>query len=145
MSEGDWLTIMEKTQDAVYAFAKAELASLTRRAIYRFQRVKASDVYGGDYKFKSLWDEYCHEVQNGPYDPLENAWDDVISRILDELVVSLPHETAVLLSIVAAHDLDEDVGAELIGSVWKEGIVRMLHDRLAEVAGGRDLEHLNPE
>jgi hypothetical protein len=139
MSDGAWLAIMEKTQQAVYDYARAEIRSLTRRAIYRLQRVEPSGIYGGDYRFKSLWAEYRHEVQEGPHEQLEDAWNDVLAKTLNEIVDSIPRQTAALLTILAAHDIDEDEGADLIGSVWKEGIVRLLLEGLADEAGGRAL------
>ena len=144
MSDAASLAIMEKTQHAVYDYARAEVRSLARRAIYRLQRIKASGIYGGEYKFKSLWDEYCHEVQNGPYEPLEGAWEDVLSKTVKEIIDSIPRETAMLLTILAIYDLDEDDGSELIGSVWNEGISQLLERRLAGEAGFRCLDHLNP-
>lgn len=51
--------------DAVHSHARVEIRSLARRAKYRLQRLEATDIYGGDYKFKSLWDEFCHEAQEG--------------------------------------------------------------------------------
>lgn len=144
MSEGDWLVIMEKTQDAVRDFGRAELRSLTRRAIHRLQRLEPSRVFGDDYRFKSLWDEYCHEMQDGPHELLANAWDHVISKTVNHLVESIPRETAVLLTILAADPLDEDVGANLTGSVWNEGIAQLILERLTEEAGRRSLDALDP-
>jgi hypothetical protein len=143
MSEMSWLWIMEQTQEAIYAFAKVECRSLVRRAIYRLQRVEASGIYGDDYKFKSLWDEYCHEVQNGPYMLLDGAWDEAITATLNELVGSLVREIAVLLTIHATGPLPEDEGADIVGTVWNEGIANMLRDQLAEEAGARSLDHLD--
>jgi hypothetical protein len=45
-------------------YARAEFEALTRRVIYRLQRSKASGIFG-DYGYKTLWGEYCHEVQKG--------------------------------------------------------------------------------
>lgn len=144
MSDAAWLCKIEKTQDAVRDYARAKIRSLARRAIYRLQRLEASDIYGSDYKFKSLWDEYCHEVQDGPYDLLTGAWDDVLSKTLKVIIDGVPREAAVFLTILAVGDLDEDEGADLIGSVWAEGIARLLHEQLADEAGSRGLDHLNP-
>lgn len=141
MSDGAWLAIMEKTQQAVYDYARAEIRSLARRAVHRLQRMEPSGIYGGDYRYKSLWAEYRHEVQEGPCEQLEAAWDDVLTKTLNEIADSIPRQTAVLLTILAAHDIDEHEGTDLIGSVWKEGIVRLLLEELADEAGGRALVH----
>lgn len=138
MSEGDWLHIMEATQNAVRNFATTELKSLTRRAIYRLQRIPATGIYGDDYRFKTVWDEYCHESQSGPF--AEDSWDDLLSQTFEHLVDQMHHETAVLLTILAIEATDEEYGATIIGAVNKDHIVAMLHRSVAEAAGARDLE-----
>jgi hypothetical protein len=56
-----WQTVLEKTHDAVREFARAELLTLTRRAVHRLKRTKATGIYGEDCRYRSLWKEYCHE------------------------------------------------------------------------------------
>jgi hypothetical protein len=138
MSEGDGLHIMEATHDAVRSFATAELRSLTRRAIYRLQRIPATGIYGDDYAFKTMWDEYCHESQSGPF--FDDSWGDLVSRTLEGLVDQVPRETAVLLTILAIDATDEDYGTTVIGTVNKDRIVAILGASVAEEAGARDLE-----
>jgi hypothetical protein len=65
---------------AVLEFATAAYETLARRVIFRLQRIEASSVYGNDYQHKTLWDEYCHEVQDGPYDPIFNSLIETISQ-----------------------------------------------------------------
>ena len=144
MSDTIRLTALERVEDAVRDYARGEVRSLTRRAIYRLQRIGASGVYGGDYRFKSLWDEYCHEVQDGPYDLVEDAWEDVLSRTVQAIIESIPRKTAVLLTILAVYESDDKNDGELVGSVWQEGIARLLREQLADEAGSRGLDHLNP-
>jgi hypothetical protein len=137
MSSDAWHTVLEKTHDAVCEFARAELLALTRRAVHRLKRTKASGIYGEDYRYRSLWKEYCHEVQEGPYEALQSAWDDTLDTMLRELIQSAPKPTAMLLSILAASELEEqDDEATIVGTVWLDGIVQLLKDRLAEEAGG---------
>jgi hypothetical protein len=106
--------------------------------------VVASGIYGDDYGYKSLWDEYCHEVQEGPVDLLDDAWNLTLDNVMDDVIERIPHQVAVLLSIFAAWDLDEDDEVAIVGSVWPEGLKRVLQTRLAERAGQRDLDHLGP-
>jgi hypothetical protein len=109
MSLDAWQTVLEKTHDAVREFARAELVVLTRRAVHRLKRTKASGIYGEDYRYRSLfWKEYCHEVQEGPYEALQSAWDDTLDTMLRELIQSTPRPTAMLLSILAAWELEEE-------------------------------------
>src|SRR4051794_1514275 len=87
------------THTAVLVFASTAYETLARRVIFRLQRIKATGIYGDDYQHRTLWDEYCHEVQEGPYEPLESAWEAAIDPILDSLIQKIsPHE-AVLLTI----------------------------------------------
>jgi hypothetical protein len=93
--------------DAVLTFARTAYDGLVRKVIARLQWRTASGVYGDDYHHKTLWDEYCHEVQLGPHMFLEGAWDISIEPVLDEIVPSVSSEIAALLMIAALWDLDE--------------------------------------
>ena len=136
MSSDTWQTVLEKTHDAVREFARAELVALTRRVVHRLKRTKATGIYGEDYRHRSLWKEYCHEVQEGPNEALQSAWDDTLDSILSDLVQNTPRNTAMLLSILAAWELEEQDEATIVGTVWPDGIVQLLKERLAEEAGG---------
>ena len=89
------------THAAVLEFSSASYLSLARKVIFRLQRIDASGIYGDDYRHKTLWDEYCHEIQEGPYDLLENVWDVTIDPIVVEVVKAIPREEALLLTIGA--------------------------------------------
>ena len=94
------------THAAVVEFARNAYLKLARKIIFRLQRIDASGVYGDDYCHKTLWDEYCHEVQEGPYMLLEAAWDATIDPLFDAVIESIPPKEATLLTIGAAWDLD---------------------------------------
>ena len=87
MTDESWYTALENTHEAVLAYARIELKGLTRRVIYRLQRINASGIYGDDYAYKSLWDERCHEVQEGPHDQLDSAWTQILCPIVDDVMV----------------------------------------------------------
>jgi hypothetical protein len=93
-----WVRILEETHLAVCRFASVELDKLTRRVVHMMQRMPASGTYG-DYPFKSIWDEYCHEQQNGPTEQLEYAWDQIIRPAISWPIGLLPDEVATLISI----------------------------------------------
>ena len=116
MTDESWYTALQNTHKAVLVYARIELKGLARRVIYRLQRIDASGIYGDDYAYKSLWDERCHEVQEGPVDQLDYAWTQTLCPILDDVIDRLPHHTAVLLSVFAAWELGEDNNLDLIGS-----------------------------
>jgi len=46
-------------------------------------------IFGDEYQPKTLWDEYCHEAQFGPHNPLVSAWNDTLRPFLERLGVRL--------------------------------------------------------
>ena len=144
MTDENWDAVLENTHKAVRAYARIELEGLTRRVIYRLQRIAASGIYGDDYAYKSLWDEWCHEVLEGSHDLLDDAWTQTLCPILDDVIDRLPRHAAVLLSVFAACELDEDNDLDLIGSFWSDGVQRVLQAELDRHAGMRHLDHLGP-
>ncbi len=143
MSGANQSTVLESIYKEVRAYARIELRALARKVIHRLQRIKASAIFGDDYIYKTLWDEYCHEVQQGPHDMLEYAWGLTIPPFLDDVIERIPSHAAVLLSIFAAWELCEDE-ARIVGSIWPDGIQRVLQSRLVEQAAKRSLDHLGP-
>ena len=145
MVENDaWHIVLEKTHEAVRAYARAEVERLARRVNHWLQRIEASGIYGDDYAYKSLWDEWCHELQEGPHDQLDSAWQLPLLPILDDVIDRVPRHAAVLLSAYAAWQLEEDNDPTLIGSLWTEGIRQVLRVQLEREAGERRLDHLRP-
>ena len=140
----DWHSVLEGTHAAVRAFARIEIEALTRKVIHSLQRLRSSGIFGDDYLYKSLWDEYCHEVQDGPHAMLEGASNLNIDPFLDHVVEQVPHHVGVLLTIYAAWELDEHDDANLVGPVWPDVIKRLVRDSLAKKAGMRSLHHLSP-
>ena len=138
-------TALGNTHKAVRDYAWIEFEGLCRRVIFRLQRINASGIYGDDYAYKSLWDEWCHEVQKGPHDLLESAWEQTITPFLDDVIERIPRHSATLLSIFAAWELGEDLEAmDIVGSYRPDDIRRVLQNRLAEQAGKRSIYHLGP-
>ena len=144
MTDDSCYTVLVNTHEAVLAYARIELEGLTRRVIYRLQRINASGIYGNDYAYKSLWDEWCHEVQEGPVDLLDYAWTQTLCPILDDVIDRLPHHVAVLLSVFAAWELDEGNDPNFIGLFWPDGVQRVLQAELDRHAINRRLDHLGP-
>ena len=46
-----------------------------------------------------LWDEYCHEVHEGPHEQLDWAWTATLDPVLQQTVASVPQHEALLLTI----------------------------------------------
>ena len=115
-------------------FGKPEIETLVRQVVYRLQRIPASGIYGDDYGYKTLWDEYCHEVQEGPFDLLDNAWDQTLGSTMDNVIDRIPQHMALLLSQFSVWEFGE-TDQTLLGAVWPDGIRSVLRDRLSERAG----------
>lgn len=142
MSNEHELRVCEATQAAVRKYARIEIQALTRKVIFRLQRIPASGIFGDVYAYKSLWDEYCHEMQQGPHEILHHAWDQTLDPIIDELIDRIPKHSAALLSQYSTLDIDEAEDSDLDEAVWPEGMRVVLSKRLSEQAGLRNLEHL---
>jgi hypothetical protein len=89
-------------------FAEKAYEGLARKVIFRLQQIDSTGIYGGDYRYKTLWDEYCHEVQTGPHDLLEPAWEHTLNSILGSIAEAIPPHEGALLTISAAWELDKD-------------------------------------
>ncbi len=98
----EWIAALESTHDAVCAYARKEFQVLTRKVIYRLQRIRASGIYGDDYIYKTLCDEYCHEVQEGSHDmpglmglpSIAGAWEMTLQPLLEDVIESVPRHAA---------------------------------------------------
>lgn len=77
----DAYDLPEATQTAVFNLAEEVKQRAARRLIHRLQQISASGIYGDDYRYRSLRDEFCHEQQNGPsFD--EDVWDETLEGLL---------------------------------------------------------------
>jgi hypothetical protein len=77
------------THRAVREFSRVAFAALARKVIRRLQLIPASGIFDADRPHKSLWDEYCHEVQNGPHDMVDRPWDFELPYILEHFPIIL--------------------------------------------------------
>ncbi|OYU46966.1 MAG: hypothetical protein CFE31_18900 [Rhizobiales bacterium PAR1] len=140
-----WTTVLERTHDAVLAFARAEWPPLARKAIHQLQRMTATGLYGDYYRHKTLWDEYCHEVQNGPAPLLDGAWDSTVDGILASILDAVPEHVAVLLTIDAIVDCDPREQSSLAGLVFQDELIRVLRKELQIMAHERSMAKFEPE
>jgi hypothetical protein len=130
------------THKAVLLFSETRYAALARKVVFQLQRFEATGIYG--YSHRTLWDEYCHERQNGPHDDeLEGAWKATIDPFLNAVVDKVPHHEAVLLTISAIWNLDEEVETNAVVSA-PDLICRNLEQEVAKIAMARDISHFGP-
>lgn len=141
MTNDRWREALHRTHGVVLKYASVEFESLARKAIWGLQQIEASDIFCDDYRFKTLWDEYCHYVQTGPYDLLENALETTLDGIIDELTKKLPKHAAILLSIGAINDSDEYDDPTLIGTIAINDLNHSIKTALDSIASSRSLDH----
>ena len=148
----DFDRLLAASQSAILQFGAVRFAALMRTTIWHLRRIPASGIWGDDYAYRTLWDEVCHEVQEGPFDmpaadflpSLSTAFDMTIRPFVEMLLEKLPREEAVLLTLYAIDDLDEAEQAEIAGSVYPDGMAAKVIELLREEAGNRDLFSLGP-
>jgi len=93
---------MKSGWSAALRFSVYRFSKLTGKVVYQLQRCPASGIYGESYTFKSMWDEYCHEIQNVPSD-LSEVWISSIEPFVEGAVSDLAKEERDLLQNFAGH------------------------------------------
>lgn len=128
--------LADRALDAAITFALKEWPRFARKVAYRMQRISASGIFGDEYRHRTLWDEYCHEVQNGPHELLEAAWEATVDSIVAAVVDDLPPHIAAVLTIDA--ELDYEPAGE-VGTIWRDGLLRALRASVDGLAAARSL------
>lgn len=133
---------LTEVSSAVDAFVSRECRVLARRVVWHAMREKASGWLGGDYAYRSLWDEYCHFIQHDSGSRWAQLAEDAIEPIITNATGKLPQETRLLISLSRAFDTenfdDPPVGLrpDLITAAVREAVHSLAIDR--------DLDHLGP-
>lgn len=136
--------LLSKTHSAVCRYGEQEITKLVRKVIYRMQRTPTAICFE-DCLHKSLWDEYCHHTQEGPFDDsLESAFETTAMACIHDVIEGLPPHSAALLSIYAADALDEHDQHEIAGSVCCDVMRQLLKQFVDEKAGERDIQRMGP-
>ncbi|VVT00754.1 hypothetical protein [Erythrobacter sp. EC-HK427] len=92
---------------AAWRFSDSRIQALARKVITAMQRMPASGIFGDDYRFKSVWDEYCREVQEGPHPMLEAAFDQTVDPMIAWQVDRLEQSERQLLEMALAEGAKE--------------------------------------
>jgi hypothetical protein len=127
---------------AVWRYGWERFTALARKVIYRLQRVDASGIYGDEYRHKTLWDEFCHEVQEGPHDQLDSAWHMTLRPFLEAAITPLSANEKMVLFFATdeADGLDEDMGEPFV----TDALIAEVMKELARLAGERNLNQFDP-
>lgn len=138
-SDEDRLADLEAIHKAVLTYGQVEFEALARRVIHQLQRMPASGIFGDDFRYRSIWDEWCHEVQEGPHEALEYAWDVTINPFLVAALEELPGHVETLLTVYATGQVP---GMQF--SFQNEDLQEVLRETLGQMAMQRELDHLRP-
>ncbi len=135
---------------AARAAAAPELDKLVQAAIVALRGMEPAGLFG-DVAARHLWDEYCWQLQEGPYDDddvgfsstsgnFEEVLDTVIAGALDEL----PAHTLLFLSIYTRNDIGDADDPDNIGSISRDAIAAAVLDGVNEAASRRNLDFIGP-
>lgn len=127
---------------AVHAYANERFAVLARKAAHALKQFRATGIFD-ERQYNSVWDEYCHEVQHGPHEELEWAWDTLVDPIVTDIIGTLPRTEIVLLTLAASDSLDDHYEALLgSGAIFPENIRQVVVRVLRGIAMNRPLERI---
>lgn len=134
------------TQRAVQRFALASFDALARKIADQIQEIDASGIYGDDYQHKTLWDEYCHMIQGGFSELLDDAWEATVIPFLTAAVENIPDHEAVLLTICSGSDFGgTDFGRSIDITADLDLMQRRLETALRTMAAARDMSGFNDD
>jgi hypothetical protein len=114
---------MNMYKQAIWRYAAERFDSIASGIEQKLRKLDASGIYGDDHEHNTLWDEYRYEVQEGPHELLEHAWDVTLHPFFNEAIEMLSESEKALLYLASdeADELDED--AENSPS-WNEDSLR---------------------
>lgn len=131
----DSYDLPEAAQTAVFNLAEELKQRAARHSVHRLQRISASGIYGGDYRYRSLWDEFCHEQQNGPYFD-EDVWGETLEGLLQAEVERLTPGEFEIVWLASLPEVEDLKTAPRV----QADVRRELRAALAALASTRDLE-----
>jgi hypothetical protein len=132
------------THKAIRNYSKTRFDALARDASAQLEQIEAAGIFGDDSKHRTLWDEYCHEIQEGPHGPLKCAFDTAVVPIVQAIVEAIDNPEAILLTIGARWHLDEDQGTDREVIATPDQIRRNLEDAIETLAMSRDMSQFDP-
>lgn len=131
----DAYELPEAAQTAVFNLAEEVKQRAARRLVHRLQRISGSGIYGSDYRYRSLWDEFCHEQQNGPYFD-EDVWGETLEGLLEAEVGRLTPSEFEILWLASLPEVEDLKNAPRS----QTEVRRLLRAALEAFASTRDLE-----
>ena len=135
--------------DAARAAAKPELGKLVQATIAALREMDAVGMFG-DVAARHLWDEYCWQLQEGPYDDddmgfgsTSSNFEQVLDTVIAEALDALPRHALLFLSIYTRDDIGD--APDSIGSISRDDIAAAVLERVNHTASRRNLDFIGPD
>ena len=135
---------------AACAAAATEMEKLVQATISTLRGMDATGMFG-DVAARHLWDEYCWQLQEGPYDDddigfgsTSRNFGDVLDAVIAGAIDALPLHTLLFLSIYTRNDLEEESDSGSIGGISRDDIASAVLGRVTEAASRRNLDVIGP-
>ena len=144
----------ERLVAAACSIAKPELERLVQTTIASLSDMDAVGLFG-DVAARHLWDEYCWQLQEGPYDDddfgfgsTSRNFDEVLDTVITGELEELPKHTLLFLSIYTRNDAGDAGDAndpENIGGISRDDIAAAVLERVTQAASRRNLDFIGPD
>ncbi|MGE6531445.1 hypothetical protein ACQKEM_21000 [Pseudomonas sp. NPDC077382] len=135
---------------AACAAAATEMEKLVQATISTLRGMDATGMFG-DVAARHLWDEYCWQLQEGPYDhddigfgSTSRNFGDVLDAVIAGALDELPQHTLLFLSIYTRKDLDAENESDSIGGISRDDIASAVRERVSRAAARRNLDVIGP-
>lgn len=135
---------------AACAAAATEMEKLVQATISTLRGMDATGMFG-DVAARHLWDEYCWQLQEGPYDhddigfgSTSRNFGDVLDAVIAGALDELPQHTLLFLSIYTRNDLDAENNSDSIGGISRDDIASAVLERVTEAGARRNLDFIGP-
>lgn len=135
---------------AAHAAAAPELDKLVQATISALRDMDAIDMFG-DVAARHLWDEYCWQLQEGPYDDDDIGFgstsrnlEETLNAVIADAVDALPQHTLLFLSIYTRNDLGAADDPDSIGGINRDEITSAVLERINQSASRRNLDFIGP-
>lgn len=143
-----------RLRSAALDFAEAEVSRIVRVVIDDLRDRPAKGMFG-DVTARHIWDEYCWSLQEGPFDvdtdwdgvelgSVSGAFDEMVRAIIEGEIEKLPRHAQIFLSAKAIEN-DPDMDEDLLGSIWPDGMVALIAEKVDKMASRRDLDLIGPD
>ena len=135
---------------AARAAAAPEFDKLAQATIVALRGMEPVGLFG-DVAARHLWDEYCWQLQEGPYDDddvgfgsTSRNFEEVLGTVIAGALDELPAHTLLFMSIYARNDIGDADDPDNIGSISRDAIAAAVMDGVNEAASRRNLDFIGP-